>query len=137
MSFRIEAGVGRNVVMLWVEGRFDLSTGFAVFQCCQPDMHPFRHNGLNLGGVSDLRDAGLSWLRMFMRWAQGAEIGVQIINVRPEHRQRCAEWGIPVATSIDQPSLRKWPQEQTLDLELGVWVPHEPQQRKDYRLIVR
>ncbi|MGH9894480.1 MAG: hypothetical protein ACREA0_21360 [bacterium] len=119
MSFRIEVAVGRNVVLLWVQGRFDLSTGFAVFQCCQPEIQPFRLYALNLAGVSDLRDAGLSWLRMFMPWGQRAGISVQIIDVRPEHRQRYSEWGIPVAASIDQPCL--W-QEPTLDLELGVWV---------------
>lgn len=126
MSFHIQVDTERAVVMMWAEGLFDLSTGFAVYQYCQPEERRYHHYILNLARVSELRDSGLSWLRTFIRRAKEAEIRVDVINVKPEHRQRCSEWRIPVYTPGDHPALLGLGDsglEPIEELDLGVPIP--------------
>ncbi len=98
MGFLIEVDRELALVTLSVEGPFDLSHGFALHQYCQPERPEvrFRHYVINLARATDLRDAGLGWLRMFTRWAGERGIGVQVINARPEHTARCRQWDIAV-----------------------------------------
>lgn len=101
MGFRIEIDRGRALVTLWVEGRFDLRSGFALYQYCAREKRGFRHYVIDLARVTDLRESGLSWLRMFTRWAGGRGIGVRIINTGLEHTERCRQWDIAVCTPGD------------------------------------
>lgn len=103
MSFHIQASTESAVVTLAVEGRFDLSIGFALWQYCRPEERRYHGYIIDLAQVSDLRDSGLSWLLMFTRWAKGSGVRVRVVNVSPEDRQRCAELGIPVYAPGDHP----------------------------------
>lgn len=103
MGFRIQVESTLARVTLWVEGRFDLSQGFALYQYCQPEEGRIRHCVISLAGVTDLRDSGLDWLRMFLRWGTERGIGVQIIDAKPEHAERYRQWNIPVHTPGDHP----------------------------------
>jgi hypothetical protein len=62
-----------------VNERFDISQGIALWQYCQPEEYHYQKYVFNLSRVNDLRDSGLAWLRMFVKWAHREEAAVQVI----------------------------------------------------------
>lgn len=88
-----------RVFTLSIEGKFDRSTGFALWQYCRLDEERYSGYVLNLARVCDLHESGLTWLRAFVGWAKVFGAWVCLINVRPKHARRCI--GIPVVPYVD------------------------------------
>jgi anti-anti-sigma regulatory factor len=84
-----------KIVMLSVTGCFDLSLGFALWQYCKPEEYHYQKYVFNLSEVSDVRDSGLTWLRMFVKWAQQGEATVRLIT-RPEIKEDFIAAGLDV-----------------------------------------
>lgn len=101
MPYRIEVSRENDVVILYAEGCFDLSFGFALWQYCRPEEGRYRHYFISLARVTDLRDSGLAWLQMFVRWARGAGVTVRIMDGTPAHRERCINAGLPLYSPAD------------------------------------
>jgi hypothetical protein len=65
MSFTIRISENQQTVLMSINGRFDLSHGFALWHYCQPDQRSFQSFVFDLKEVQDLRDSGVGWLMMF------------------------------------------------------------------------
>jgi len=81
---------------LSIEGTFDRSTGFSLWQYCRLEEERYGGYVLNLAGLCELHESGLTWLRAFMGWTNALGAWVCLINVRPKHARLCIESGIPV-----------------------------------------
>jgi anti-anti-sigma regulatory factor len=99
MSFTITISPDGKTVSFSVSGRFDLSLGFALWQYCQPEKRCYQTYIFNLSSVSDLRDSGLAWLKLFTKWAREVGADVHLSNASSEIEKRCIATGIDVATS--------------------------------------
>jgi anti-anti-sigma regulatory factor len=95
MAFIINRSRDGKTVILNVNGRFDISQGFALWQYCQPEEYHYQKYVFNLSGVNDLRDSGLAWLRMFVNWAHREEAVVRVI-IRPEIKEDFIAAGLDV-----------------------------------------
>lgn len=108
MSFMINRSPDGKIVMLSVTGCFDLSLGFALWQYCQPEEYRYQSYVFNLSGVSELRDSGLAWLRMFVKWAQQEEATVRLI-IRPEIKEEFVAAGLNVEDGTALSEAQKMP----------------------------
>jgi hypothetical protein len=77
-------------------GVFDLSLGFVLWQYGQPDRRPYLNYWFDLSGVTETRDSGLGWLRMFVRWAQERGTSAHLFNARPDIGERFTAAGLVV-----------------------------------------
>jgi hypothetical protein len=86
-----------------VNERFDISQGIALWQYCQPEEYHYQKYVFNLSRVNDLRDSGLAWLRMFVKWAHREEAAVQVI-IRPELKEDFIAAGLDVEDTASSDS---------------------------------
>ena len=99
-EFIITCSPDGATVVLSARGHFDLPLGFAFWQYCQPEMCRRETFVFNLAGVTELRDSGLGWLMMFLRWARRSGMGVRVINASPEVGPRLSAAGIEVQDAL-------------------------------------
>jgi anti-anti-sigma regulatory factor len=98
-AFNISVSADDSTVTVQVSGVLDLSTGFAFWQYCQPEVRRGRAYVFDLVEVSDLRDSGLGWLLSFLHRARGSDMHVNFIRARSDVARRLREVGIDAADS--------------------------------------
>lgn len=89
------------------KGSFDLSAGFSLWESLRPDDWRCDWYVFDMVEVSELRDSGLHWLRLFVNWARQTDVGICMINLQPRLAKCCEDNGIELVDG--EPVLRKPP----------------------------
>jgi len=92
----IHTFVDSGVLRVMVTGPFDMGLIFDLWQTCQLEHNRYHTYLFDLGGVRELRDSGLAWLRVFNRRAVKAGAGILLMNCRPGIAKRCVSAGLKI-----------------------------------------
>ncbi len=92
----IHTSVDNGVLRVMIQGPLDMGLAFDLWQTCQLEKHRYHTYLFDLRKIGELRDSGLSWLRVFNRRAAKAGVRILMMNCRPEIAKRCVSAGLKI-----------------------------------------